>query len=75
MPNNKPYEQVWEGEWTPWGWKGNLEQCCDCAMVHKVSYKVDEAGKLWRYVTVDRKRTYAARRRAGIKIVKTKERK
>lgn len=71
MPS-KRFEQVYEGEWTPWDWRDNEEMCCGCCMVHKVSYRVTDAGKLQRRVAVDRKKTYAARRRTGIKIVRTK---
>lgn len=67
----KRFEQQWDGEWTTWDWNDNLEQCCDCRKVHRVSYRVNDQGKLESKVVTDNKRTYAARRRAGIKVIKT----
>ena len=34
------YKQVKEGKWTEELWTGNLDQCCDCGLVHEVSYRV-----------------------------------
>lgn len=71
MPS-KRFEQVWEGEWDTLDWTNNEEMCCGCNMVHNTKYRVDDRGKLQRKVSVDRRKTYAARRRAGIKIERTK---
>lgn len=36
-------------------------ECCDCALVHKVSYKLID-GELWEQWTTDRRETSKARR-------------
>ncbi len=68
----KRFEQQWDNEWTTWDWNNNLERCCDCGKTHRVSYRVNNQGKLESKVVTDNKRTYAARRRMGIKITKAK---
>lgn len=36
----KQYEQIYDGEWFKWNWRGNKHQCCDCGLVHDVDYRV-----------------------------------
>lgn len=71
MPN-KRYEQVWEGEWDTLDWNNNLVMCCECCLVHGMKFRINDNNKLQVKVKIDRRRTYAARRRAGIKIERTK---
>ncbi len=72
------YQQIFDGDWEPCS-KREREMCCDCSLVHHVSYRVkDKRGNILTGVTVEQKvsrdqgRTYAARRRRGIRIEKTK---
>lgn len=41
----RPVITIDDDEWVTISWKGQHEQCCNCAMVHKVDYRVHE-GKL-----------------------------
>lgn len=70
--DDRRYETAIEGDWDNWGWRDNIEQCCDCSLTHRVNYRIIEGNQLQRQVFVDRPRTYQARRRAGIKIERTK---
>lgn len=47
MPaKKKPVIQIDDGEWVTIDWKGQHEQCCDCGLKHRVSFRVAEGGKL-----------------------------
>lgn len=37
--------QIDDGEWVTIAWKAQREKCCDCGLVHKVDYRVED-GKL-----------------------------
>ena len=66
------FQQVYEGDWLPVRMSGEERMCCDCCLIHRHRYKFDDKLGLMEQVQVDKKKTYAARRRAGVKIVKTK---
>ena len=51
--------------------RGGREMCCDCGLVHCVDYRVKD-GVIEQKVSRDQSRTYAARRRLGIKDNKEK---
>lgn len=42
----RPVLQIDDDEWVTITWKAQHEQCCNCGMVHKVDYRVNEGGKL-----------------------------
>jgi len=70
--------RFFDGDWELCSRK-EREMCCDCCLVHHVSYRVkDKEGNVLAGVTVEQKvkrdqgRTYAARRRHGIKLERTK---
>lgn len=67
------YEQVFDGEWFDIKTRGHREMCCDCHLVHIVNTRVRRVGNqlhVQQQCFRDNERTYAARRRAGIKITK-----
>ena len=43
-------------------------ECCDCSLVHRVAYKV-ENGHIWEQWTRDEKKTRSARRRKQVSDV------
>ena len=47
-----------------------ITECCDCGLTHHTEYMFEKGRMLWRG-KVDVKATRAARKRLGIKIVKT----
>ena len=57
----RTYLQITDGEWVEIPWKGFMEQCCGCGLIHKVDYRVVE-GKLQFKCVVDQRATSAARR-------------
>lgn len=42
----EPYHHVQPGEWVPTKRRGNLEQCCDCGLVHVVDYRINEHNQI-----------------------------
>ena len=48
-----------------------ITECCDCSLVHHTEYMFEGGRMFWRSV-VDKKATAAARKRNGIKVVRTK---
>lgn len=38
------HHQVVDGEWYPVGWRGDREGCCDCGLVHDLSYRIRVKG-------------------------------
>jgi hypothetical protein len=57
-----PAVQIEEGKWylIAFGEKPFIEECCDCGLVHKTTFKV-EGGKFWVQYSRDEPRTKAAR--------------
>ena len=45
-------------------------ECCDCALVHKEEYRVNDGHIEWRAVRDDRQ-TEKRRKELGIKVIKT----
>jgi len=56
------YQQLVDGEWVEPVRKGFKEQCCSCALIHKVDYRIVD-GRVQFRATVDKRATAAARRR------------
>lgn len=46
-----------------------VTECCDCGLVHHTEYMMENGRMFWRAV-VDKKATAAARKAAGIKVIK-----
>ena len=72
MKGNEQYEQVYDGEWYDIKMRGHKERCCDCGLVHHIDTRVimvDGKRGIQQKARRDTALTYAARRRAGIKIV------
>lgn len=57
----KGYYVATDGEWIEVPKRGFKEQCCSCALVHKVDYRVVD-GKIQFRAIVDNRATAAARR-------------
>lgn len=56
------YLNVVAGEWVQVNWRDNRDQCCDCGLVHKVNYRLNENGKLEVQVFREPRATGGARR-------------
>ena len=56
------YYHVSDGEWIDIPWRGFKEQCCDCGLIHKLNFKVDDKGKLWMQTHRDYRATNGARK-------------
>jgi hypothetical protein len=63
----RKYTQVKEGVWTSELWSRNLDQCCDCGLVHEVSYRIVK-GVLQSRSTYARGETAKIRKQDGIEI-------
>jgi hypothetical protein len=59
----EPYYQVTDGEWLPVFMKNNKDQCCDCLLVHKVNYRINDKGSIEVQVFRDERATAALRRK------------
>jgi hypothetical protein len=57
------FYQVTDGEWVPVDRKGNLDQCCDCGLVHKINYRITAKNKIEFQVFRNERATAAARKR------------
>lgn len=60
------YDQLQDGEWMAPKRKGFKEQCCDCALVHVVDYKIVN-GQIQFRSRRDNRATAAARRKFEFK--------
>ena len=56
------YYHVSDGEWIAVPRRGYKEQCCDCGLVHKLNFKIDEHGKIWIQTSRYERATGAVRR-------------
>jgi hypothetical protein len=63
------YQQVYDGDWEPCIKRNGREMCCDCGLVHWVDYRIKN-GVIEQRVRRDQARTYAARRRMHIRVVR-----
>lgn len=62
-----------DGEWFPVKWRGQLIGCCDCALVHRVSFRVVK-GRLQMKGNLCPQRTAARRHGKGIRVIKRRRR-
>lgn len=60
--------QMHEGTWYKLD-SPDVTECCDCGLVHHTEYMF-EGGRLFWRASVDRIATRAARKRAGVRVVK-----
>ena len=58
------YENTWYAMESP-----QIDECCDCGLVHHTEFMMDKGRIFWRAVRDD-KATAAARKAAGIKVIK-----
>lgn len=63
MPSK--YYQVTDGEWIRVRKRGLKDQCCDCGLVHRMNFRINERGQVEVQATVDRRATAAARKSFG----------
>lgn len=56
------YYHVTDGEWLPVQKRGFREQCCDCALIHRVNYRIVD-GAIEVQSFRDNRATAAARRK------------
>lgn len=40
------YYQVRDGEWIEPTLRGFREQCCDCGLVHRLNFRINERGRI-----------------------------
>jgi hypothetical protein len=67
---------VYDGDWFDIKWRGHREMCCDCRSIHHIDSRVrmvDGQRGLQQKAIRDSSLTYAARRRAGIKVIKMQD--
>jgi hypothetical protein len=55
------YEEVKEDEWVRPIIEGYKMSCCDCGLVHKLDFKIED-GRIWLKATRDYRATAAVRR-------------
>lgn len=58
----KPYPQIVDGEWVTVPRRGYKEQCCDCGLIHRMNFRIDEWGRIEVQAFRDGRATAAARR-------------
>jgi hypothetical protein len=46
VSNKSEYYQVTDGEWIKVPKRGYKEQCCDCGLIHRLNFRVDEKGHI-----------------------------
>ena len=65
-------EQIVSGKWylAAFGGPPFIEECCDCGLTHRLTYKIED-GKVWVQYVVDDKLTRKARKRIGVKLSKS----
>ncbi len=56
------YYHITDGEWITIPRKNFKEQCCDCGLVHKLSFRTNAKGELEMQTTRDARATAAVRR-------------
>ena len=59
---SKGYYHVSNGEWIIVPRRGYKEQCCDCGLVHKLNFKINDKGQIEIQTTRDERSTAAVRR-------------
>lgn len=73
--DRRRYFQVEEGEWTEARKNGDLVQCCDCGLVHRIDYRIKTTGRgdeIEVRFRRDDRATKGIRKRSGISVVRLK---
>jgi hypothetical protein len=63
MTKRADYYHVSNGEWIQVPKRGYKEQCCDCGLVHKMNFRVDDKGRIHIQTFRDHRATGGARTR------------
>jgi hypothetical protein len=63
-PLTKPrtYYHVTDGEWIQVPMRGYKEQCCDCALIHRMNFRINAKGKIEIQTFRDGRATNGARK-------------
>ena len=56
------YYQITDGEWIEVPMRGFKEQCCDCALIHRLNFRINAKGKLEMQTFRDPRATAGARK-------------
>ena len=56
------YYHVSDGEWITVAKRGYKEQCCDCGLVHKLNFRINDKGQIEIQTSRDERATSAVRR-------------
>lgn len=63
MTKRRPdYYQVTDGEWIEVPMRGYKEQCCDCALIHRMNFRVNAKGRIEIQTFRDARATNGARK-------------
>jgi len=63
MTKKSGYYQVTDGEWIVVPKRGYKEQCCDCGLIHRLNFKIDDKGRIHIQTFRDHRATGGARTR------------
>lgn len=62
MTKKLEYYQVTDGEWIEVPMRGYKEQCCSCALTHRMNFRITDKGRIEIQTFRDERATAAARR-------------
>lgn len=62
MSKKPDYYHVTDGEWITVPMRGYKEQCCDCALTHRMNFRINDKGKIEIQTFRDDRSTAALRR-------------
>lgn len=65
MTKRREYYHVTDGEWITVPKRGYKEQCCDCGLIHRMNFKVDDDGNIHIQTFRDPRATGGARKNKG----------
>lgn len=66
MTTRVQYFQQHDGEWVRQTRRNQLEQCCDCGLVHRLNYRIRN-GRIEQQAFRDERRTAGVRRKKQVK--------
>ena len=62
MKKPKSYPDIHDGEWITVPKRGFKEQCCDCGLVHRLNFRIDQWGRIEVQAFREQRATAAVRR-------------
>ena len=62
LSKKRDYYHITDGEWIQVPKRGFKEQCCDCGLIHKLNFKIDEKGNIHMQTFRDARATNGARK-------------